>query len=384
MTSRRLTAGRSFATVAFLAVAVVLFVGLQLSWVYSASRLIRPVDSATLGVLATLDLRLESVGLALDHAWFVGDARTVLPPANALAVELRNLDEVLDPRLATPKLAEVRAGIELLVQVLDGERLGAASYSEAHTLIASLDEPAKAVAAAAREAALGQLSLVKFGIAAMAAISCLMAVLVLALAILRGRRLMRLLGWQQLRLRATRSVNRRVRYEAEHDALTGLANRRWLLRELARRIDRAKRNGQGFAVHLLDLDELKQINDSHGHHAGDIVLASIAGALNAGVRSGDCVGRLAGDEFVVIQCCGEMATAETLAKRLQDRVQVPVRIGDDNVLVPSASVGTALFGPDGQSIEALLSAADAALYRAKARPRPRARRPRLAAVASAG
>ncbi|MFP4125025.1 MAG: diguanylate cyclase domain-containing protein [Alphaproteobacteria bacterium] len=166
------------------------------------------------------------------------------------------------------------------------------------------------------------------------------------------------------RLRQTERALVRSEHLARHDALTGVANRRRLDAELNAAI-RAAAAGPPFALHLLDVDGLKAINDRWGHAAGDVLLAAVARALTASVRTGDVVGRLGGDEFAVIQRDATPETAAILAKRMHEAVAVPVSVRDGARVVPQVSIGIALYGVDGTTAPTLLDAADDRLYRDK-------------------
>ncbi len=166
------------------------------------------------------------------------------------------------------------------------------------------------------------------------------------------------------RLRMTEQALLRSEHLARHDPLTGVANRRRLDAELTAAI-RAAGAGPPFALHLLDVDGLKAVNDRWGHAAGDVLLAAVARALSSSVRAGDVVGRLGGDEFAVIQRDATPETAGVLAARMHEAVAVPVSLRDGTRIVPRVSVGTVLYGVDGTTAAGLLDAADERLYRDK-------------------
>jgi diguanylate cyclase (GGDEF)-like protein/PAS domain S-box-containing protein len=152
----------------------------------------------------------------------------------------------------------------------------------------------------------------------------------------------------------------RTRYEALHDPLTGLANRT-LLRD---RLDHAlaRREHGATAALFVDLDGFKQVNDAHGHAAGDVVLVEVARRLHTAVRPGDTIARLGGDEFVAV-CEGiDVEAALAVGRRLQDAIEVPLSAGGLEHHL-TASIGIALGDRDP---DALLADADAASYRAKA------------------
>ena len=144
---------------------------------------------------------------------------------------------------------------------------------------------------------------------------------------------------------------------ALHDGLTGLANRALLRTRVAERTAQ----GSPFALLLLDLDRFKQVNDAHGHAAGDALLREVAERMRHVVAPGGTVARLGGDEFAVLV---DAADAEAAGARLAAEIARPVDLGSA-VLHTAASVGLAAFPADGRGLEALLEHADRAMYRAK-------------------
>jgi diguanylate cyclase (GGDEF)-like protein len=164
-------------------------------------------------------------------------------------------------------------------------------------------------------------------------------------------------------------AHRREQALARHDPLTGLSNRRVLAEELERALARSGRLGTSFAVLLIDLDRFKPINDIHGHSAGDVVLVEIATRLKDVVRKNDTLSRIGGDEFAIICDLESSSPADSkdvilFAERVIDTIRAPVSVSDIAVDV-DASIGIA-FGPtDGADPEAILRAADIAMYRAK-------------------
>lgn len=152
---------------------------------------------------------------------------------------------------------------------------------------------------------------------------------------------------------------------ATHDFLTGLPNRLLLLDRLDDVIGRATRTGEHFYVMAVDVDNFKAVNDAHGHPAGDRFLIEIASRITACLREYDTVARLGGDEFFVL--VGTMSLdqgIESLAQRLLQSARRPWAV-DQAVLMPGLSIGVAEFPRHGRTKEALLSAADRALYAAK-------------------
>jgi len=158
---------------------------------------------------------------------------------------------------------------------------------------------------------------------------------------------------------------------AAHDALTGLPGRAALQQRLQAEQSRVLRQGRQCAVALLDLDHFKRINDRHGHHTGDRVLAVFAATLRAGLRPYDGVYRYGGEEFVLVLPDATAAQAARILDRLRQRVAaVPVQI-PDGALHIQFSAGVAALGE--RAIAQTLRCADAALYDAKARGRDQVR-----------
>jgi diguanylate cyclase len=171
------------------------------------------------------------------------------------------------------------------------------------------------------------------------------------------------------RTESLEAANRQLRHLATHDALTSLPNRVLLDDRLAQAIAHSDRDGQSFAVLMLDLDRFKLINDSLGHRAGDAVLNEVARRLNTVVRNIDTVARVGGDEFVlVISPAPERKDAEETGGRANETLQMPMRIAGVDLHV-SSSIGIAFYPADGPTAESLLAHADAAMYCAKQRGR---------------
>jgi diguanylate cyclase (GGDEF)-like protein len=160
---------------------------------------------------------------------------------------------------------------------------------------------------------------------------------------------------------------RRLTHEATHDGLTQIPNRNASMAQLTRALARARRaDDYRLSVLFIDLDNFKDINDYHGHHAGDIVLTQVAQRLVNGAREGDFVGRLGGDEFIVIaESIDDISYAVHLAERLLHEVSDPIAMLEGEVHV-RASVGIAVAEAVHRTAEELLRDADLAVYRAKA------------------
>ncbi|MCI2240383.1 diguanylate cyclase [Paenibacillus sp. TRM 82003] len=154
---------------------------------------------------------------------------------------------------------------------------------------------------------------------------------------------------------------------AHHDVLTGLPNRAHLLDHLELELRRSARSGSGVAVVFIDLDGFKAVNDRFGHAAGDQALIHAAGRLRSVVRSGDLLGRLAGDEFLLVLTglrAADVSSVRQVVQHLHDAVRVPVELPGGDVTL-RASIGFALSPEDGLDATGLIDAADARMYRHK-------------------
>jgi diguanylate cyclase (GGDEF)-like protein/PAS domain S-box-containing protein len=158
-------------------------------------------------------------------------------------------------------------------------------------------------------------------------------------------------------------------YLAQYDSLTGLPNRNLFRDRLSLAMARAKRSGQMFALMQLDLDRFKEINDSLGHAAGDLVMQAVAELLKTSTRGLDTVARLAGDEFaIIVEGISHVDQATTVAEKIKHVFDDPIALEGREILV-TASIGIALFPRDTDDVNTLLQAADLAMSRAKAEGR---------------
>jgi diguanylate cyclase (GGDEF)-like protein len=152
------------------------------------------------------------------------------------------------------------------------------------------------------------------------------------------------------------------KYLALHDELTGLPNRRLFQDRLASALERARRTGTQTALLLVDLDQFKLVNDTFGHHAGDLLLEHVGSVFTGRIRRSDTVARTGGDEFAVI--LGEplsRADAERVAHSLIELLRDPIELGGHMIRI-GASVGTAVFPDDAADAEGLCIAADLRMY----------------------
>ncbi|WP_082584298.1 two-component system response regulator [Noviherbaspirillum sp. Root189] len=172
-----------------------------------------------------------------------------------------------------------------------------------------------------------------------------------------------------LDLSERKRAEERIRYMADHDALTGLPNRALLRDRLQQALAHGGRTETQVAVMFIDLDYFKHINDSLGHEVGDCLLRDVAERLLHCVREGDSVARLGGDEFVLaLPLIGDSSDAAMIAQKVLDALDAPFHCGDHELHV-SGSIGISLFPNDGTDVETLMRTADTAMYYAKEKGR---------------
>lgn len=172
-----------------------------------------------------------------------------------------------------------------------------------------------------------------------------------------------------LRLQADerKKAEQQLFYQANHDALTGLPNRSCFLTKVEQTLARAKRHPEHrFGLLFIDLDNFKQINDNHGHQAGDEFLIEVSQRLKDSVRDNDAVARLGGDEFVVLlDLLPDSELAEEIANRIIEKIAQPYLLKGCEVM-SGASIGIAMFEHKYHDVESIMQDADLAMYQAKA------------------
>jgi diguanylate cyclase (GGDEF)-like protein/PAS domain S-box-containing protein len=159
--------------------------------------------------------------------------------------------------------------------------------------------------------------------------------------------------------------------QANFDTLTQLPNRRMFHDRLEHDIVKSRRDGLRIAILFIDLDHFKEVNDTLGHHQGDILLIDAARRIRSCVRESDTVARLGGDEFtVILSALSEAEPVESIAQKILDVLQAPFALGEEQAFV-SASIGITLYPDDGRDVDDLLKHADQAMYAAKGAGRNR-------------
>jgi diguanylate cyclase (GGDEF)-like protein len=167
------------------------------------------------------------------------------------------------------------------------------------------------------------------------------------------------------RTREKQQADRRIRFLAHHDALTGLANRTRLIERLDAALAVPASVGGQLAVHFIDLDRFKEVNDTLGHDGGDFLLSTVGQRLSALTRIEDLVARLGGDEFVVVQTgLNGKEQAEAFAHRIAAILSEPIYFKEQEIKA-NVTIGVALTPTDGRTSDRLLKSADIALYNGK-------------------
>ena len=174
-----------------------------------------------------------------------------------------------------------------------------------------------------------------------------------------------MIAWQRL-TREKQRADRRIRFLAAHDPLTNALNRSSLVEQLGVALTTLNRNRNGAAVHFVDIDHFKGVNDAFGHDGGDHVLKTVAARFTAIARAEDVVARFGGDELVVLQAdVNNREQAEAFAQRLRKSAAEPISFQGQEIAI-TVSIGVALAPADGLTPERLIKSADLALYESKA------------------
>ena len=189
--------------------------------------------------------------------------------------------------------------------------------------------------------------------------------------LLNARQIEQEIGTERIILLAIEDITERkkteekLQYMAFHDSLTGLPNRILFSDRLGIAIAQAKRNNKIIGILMLDLDNFKEVNDTHGHEVGDMLLKGVAERLSATLRESDTVARRGGDEFMIILTeLGEIENAKLITQKIIDLFIAPFSI-DAHKLFTTTSIGIAIYPNHGSNEGVLLRNADIAMYQAK-------------------
>lgn len=164
---------------------------------------------------------------------------------------------------------------------------------------------------------------------------------------------------------SVKETDRKLYFYANHDPLTGLANRVQFEAQLKKNIDAARRRNEKLALFFIDLDKFKEVNDTYGHTIGDLMLKNVTKRLSESIRADDFLSRLGGDEFVIIASNIDINEGiTTLASKLFDTMKDPIVI-DQKVFFMTLSIGIAIYPDNGEDAENLIKHADAAMYEVK-------------------
>lgn len=170
---------------------------------------------------------------------------------------------------------------------------------------------------------------------------------------------------QEEMMRRLEHANRELERLAATDALTGAANRRHFMLRASEELTRSERSGEPFSILMMDIDHFKNVNDTHGHAAGDATLVAFAARTRDMLRAHDLFGRFGGEEFIVLLPGSGAGQAIGVAERIRSAMEHEPIAGPAGELRVTVSIGIAEYGSDGDSVDALISAADDRLYRAK-------------------
>lgn len=172
--------------------------------------------------------------------------------------------------------------------------------------------------------------------------------------------------WMMMDITEKKQYQDQIEHIAFYDALTGLPNRLLLADRLNQGFVTVKRQGKALALGYIDLDGFKEVNDTQGHHAGDVVLIEVALRIKAALRGGDTVSRLGGDEFALVLSSVENEDeCLTVLARIQQAVSQPIDIGTGTSVSITMSVGLSTYPKHATSARTLLEMADKAMYRSK-------------------
>ncbi len=342
-------------------VAVVLAMLAQLWWIKEATRVGEAVDPATLDALVVLAARLDAAEIAIDQVWLLDEGAPGEVAIASVIAEVRALRRGLERRGAstsTDWVVDVETGLEELARMLPAVASTPEAYAEARAKLIEAQATVGIASVAAHEMARAQSATFREGFRIIAPVTCVLLLLAIAAVVVAERRRLRELV-RGRRLQVVTPVSVAPTTDPGLDPLTGLLNQHSFTRELNARLCGAG----AIAVHHVDVARFKSINARYGYAAGDQLLRAFADRLRALVREDDIVARIGGDDFAVLQVEASAGTAVVLARRLAEHSSMPLRLDHELTIVPTASIGTALSGRDGDCAAALTAAAAAAQRR---------------------
>lgn len=176
----------------------------------------------------------------------------------------------------------------------------------------------------------------------------------------------RILGFRDITKR--KQLEQHISYQATHDTLTGLPNRALLYDRIEHSINYSKRYHNQLVVMFVDIDNFKEVNDSIGHHNGDLLIQTLASRLQETIRKSDTAARLGGDEFVILFASNNHQDIIQFCQKIMSIISLPIIIDQEDIRI-TASLGLSVFPKDGEDSSSLLKNADIALYLAKKRGR---------------
>ena len=315
------------------------------------------IEDAHGGPLGSVTVRFDAPDMALylggRHTALIVNRQGRVTTASAAPFMLRNVAALLPPDSLGPSMDEEGPGEPLDIHALPGLAAGPAGQASPWQIDG---RPYLLQRQPLENTQYQLLTLAALqGLAPMRRQHMLAAVLVagfgLVLILLSGHAL-----GQMLRRREDE------RHAANHDALTGLPNRRAVLAQLQQLFAMAQRTQHRVLVAFIDLDGFKAINDQHGHAAGDQFLIEVGRRMAAGLRAGDMLGRLGGDEFVIVGLAAPADTADALRARLAPLLIGSYRLGTCQIAYRGASLGIVCADPATSSVPAALREADQRMY----------------------
>jgi len=156
-----------------------------------------------------------------------------------------------------------------------------------------------------------------------------------------------------------------LRSLSETDELTGLNNRRAFTKLVNREAKKAARYGRPYSIIMVDTDNLKSINDNHGHSAGDKLLKMVSDAIDDTLRDSDIIARVGGDEFIIMLTDTDSARASDAAERIKKTIDNAATVVDGKTITATASIGIASYPDDSNDLNEIMNFADKSLYQSK-------------------